>query len=102
MSWNVFAKQVFWFTGIIVISFVLRLCLLLTETSIFKFLSVVVYKHLININHDFAAFFLNLANSQAAGFLGFIAIYTHDICHDSTKYIGVPYELAFNTPIQFE
>ncbi len=84
------------------VSFVLRINLITSELFIYKYLCVVVYKRMININDDFMSTFLNLTNTFVAGFLGLVATYTDDLCHDQMRYIGLPSELATSTPIKFE
>ncbi len=79
-------------------------CLLLYAIEIFcyKFLCVVVFRRIILVNDDFMALFLNCLNTALAFLLTMVSCHTQTLYHVEMRYIGLPNEMAFSTPLQFE
>ncbi len=88
--------------AVVSISILYRFLLISTEILTFKFLCIVIYKRLIIINDDFFALFLNLVNTIVAFLIGALSTYTQPVLLLKMGYIGLPIDLATESPLRFE
>ncbi len=94
--------QVSWLTGVVTVSYLYRFLFICIQALGFKFLCIVICKRLVIIDDIFFAMFLNLANILMATLIGVMSFYTQQMCNIETHYIGLPIELASQTPLAFE